>query len=411
MHAPLRREKFSFTNNDGETLAGLIERPVGQVRAWVLFAHCFTCSKNIGAATRISRYLATRGFGVLRFDFTGLGNSEGDFANTSFSSNIDDLLAAAEAMGESHGEPALLVGHSLGGAAVLAAAPHIDNCRAVATIGAPSEPAHVTHLFVDHGEQLAEQGKATLRLGGREFTVARQFIEDLERHALQEQLPELNRALLIMHSPVDDVVDIEHARRIYDSAQHPKSFISLEEADHLLSDPRDAEYVAELLSAWASRYLQEEIVEPEARPRVPGGQVLVVEREGYTQDIYSDRHFLVADEPTSAGGADLGMSPYELLLSGLGACTAMTLRMYAQHKSLPLQGVEVRLRHQRIHAKDCEDCESKTGMLDQIERDITLRGDFTPEQRERMLQIADRCPVHRTLHSEVKVRSRLVDET
>ena len=284
MHSTLQREKFSFTNNDGDTLDGLIERAHGEVKAWVLFAHCFTCSKNIGAATRISRYLAARGFGVLRFDFTGLGNSEGDFANTNFSSNIDDLLAAAEAMIESDRAPALLVGHSLGGAAVLAAAPHIDTCRAVATVGAPSEPAHVTHLFADAREALARDGVARVRLGQREFTVARQFIEDLERHALQEQLPELGRALLIMHSPSDDVVEIEHARRIYESAQHPKSFVSLENADHLLSDPRDAEYVAELLAAWASRYLQTDQTEQPARPRVEPGDVLVVEREGYTQD-------------------------------------------------------------------------------------------------------------------------------
>lgn len=407
-----RSEKLEFQNGRGETLAARLERPPGEPRAYAIFAHCFTCSKDSAAAARVSRALAARGIAVLRFDFTGLGGSEGDFANTSFSSNVADLVAAAEHLREHHGAPTLLVGHSLGGAAVLAASRRLPEVRAVATIGAPSEPAHVRHLLVDAEERIEREGRARVEIAGRPFEIARGFLEDLDEQSLGEELGALRAALLVLHSPLDDVVGIEHAERIYRSARGYRSFVTLVDADHLLTRRRDAEYAAETIATWASRYLELDDDEETAREPLGEGEVRVTEHERpYTTRVEAGQHVLLADEPARVGGADRGPTPYGYLLAGLGSCTSMTLRMYADRKQWPLEGVSVVLRHERIHVDDCERCttDGDRGRIDRIERDIEIVGDaLTDEQRARLLEIADRCPVHRTLENEKEIVTRLV---
>ncbi len=404
----MRSEKIEFPGSRGASLAARLDIPDGELRACALFAHCFTCSKETLAATRISAALAGNGFAVLRFDFTGLGGSGGDFANTDFSSNVADLVAAADYLRREHGAPSLLIGHSLGGAAVLAAAAQVPEVRAVATIGAPADPAHVAHLFAAARTEIEAQGEAEVEIAGRTFRIRKEFLDDIESTRLDRAIGGLRRALLIFHSPVDRIVGIENAERIYRAAKHPKSFVSLDRADHMLGDKADAAWVADVLAAWSQRYLE---AAAETAPAEDDGEgrVLVEETgEGrFVQRIRSGRHVLVADEPRSVGGDDRGPGPYDLLLAALGACTSMTLRMYAEHKKLPLQGVSVNLRHDKIHASDCADCETREGKIDVIEREIALEGPLDDAQRGRLLEIADRCPVHRTLHSEVKVRSRL----
>jgi len=407
----IRKERFEFQNDVGEQLAGLLERPEGPIAAVALFAHCFTCSKDIAAASRISRALAANGMAVLRFDFTGLGHSEGEFANTNFSSNVSDLRRAADALREQLQAPQLLVGHSLGGAAVLAVAADIPEVKAVVTIGAPSDPSHVAHLLKDKRTEIETEGEAEVALAGRTFTIKRQFLSDIESHRLAERIRTMGKALLVMHSPVDEIVSIDNASEIFLAARHPKSFISLDKADHLLMKRTDSQYVAATIGAWARRYLLDGDGEAQVesqRPRVGRGEVLVEEHDGkFAQNVYTDRHYLRADEPTSYGGKDSGPSPYEFLLAALGTCTAMTIRMYATRKKFDLTRVSVRLKHDKIHAEDCKHCDSREGRIDRIERSLELSGDLSDEQRNDILRIADRCPVHRTLHSEIDIQSRL----
>jgi uncharacterized OsmC-like protein/alpha-beta hydrolase superfamily lysophospholipase len=398
-------ERFDFPNAQGQTLAALLDRPAGEPRAYALFAHCFTCGKDIHAAKRVAEALTALGIAVLRFDFTGLGSSEGEFANTTFSSNVGDLVAAANELRRRAQAPAILVGHSLGGTAVLAAAAEVAEARAVVTIAAPCDPTHVTGLFKDRLEEIAAKGEVQATLAGRQFRISRAFVDDLAEHKLMERIANLRKALLIFHSPTDEIVAIDNASRIFAAAKHPKSFVSLAGADHVLSRRSDAAYVANVIHAWAERYLEA----PPPASEVAGDAKTVVVRETgqgrFQQEVTVGTHRFLADEPVEVGGLDSGPGPYDLLLAGLGACTAMTLRLYAERKALPLERVTVRLNHSRIHAADCADCETKEGMLDRIERAITLRGALDAEQRRRLLEIADKCPVHRTLTSEIDIRT------
>jgi uncharacterized OsmC-like protein/alpha/beta superfamily hydrolase len=412
---PVRFEKLTFPGSHDAVLAGRLELPEGEPRAYALFAHCFTCTKDIFAAGRIAEALAGHGIAVLRFDFTGLGASEGDFAHTNFSSNVQDLIKAADYLRQHYAAPTILIGHSLGGAAVLAAARRVPEAVAVATIAAPADPAHVAHLFTDKRAEIEASGEAEVHLAGRPFRIRKQFLDDIAQQSSAAMLGNLGKALLIFHAPHDQIVGIENAATIFQAARHPKSFVSLDDADHLLTRRADAIYVADVLAAWATRYIggsDTRVAEPVAPE---AGTVTVSDRGAgavrgisrLAQEILVGRHRLAADEPLEAGGSDLGPNPYDLLLAALGACTSMTLRLYADHKKWPLQHVRVDLSHQKIHAADCADCETREGRIDLIEREITLSGPLDEAQRQRLLEIAEKCPVHRTLHSEIKITSRL----
>jgi putative redox protein len=406
----MRTERFDFPNARGDKLAALLNLPDGEPASYALFAHCFTCGKDNLAAKRIAERLTDAGIAVLRFDFTGLGGSEGEFANTHFSSNVEDLVAAANHMRKTRRAPAILIGHSLGGAAMLAASHDIAEARAVVTIAAPYDPSHVLHLFRDRLDDIKTKGEIEVTLAGRGFRIRRDFLDDVAGQKLQERLADLRKALLIFHAPTDQTVGVDNASKIFLAARHPKSFVSLDDADHLLTKRRDALYVADVIVAWAARYLDAPAAAPAAETDEPNLVTVRETRQGkFQQDITVGRHHLTADEPVDAGGLDTGPGPYDLLLAALGACTAMTVRLYADGKNLPLERVTVRLSHEKIYAADCAECETKDGKIDRIERAITLEGALDDAQRQRLLEIAEKCPVHRTLESEVNVRTRLAD--
>jgi len=398
-------ERFTFTGHSGHTLAARLDLPDGPHLATALFAHCFTCSKDIPAVRRISARLAGAGIAVLRFDFTGLGHSEGEFANTSFTSNIEDLDHAATALASRDMAPSLLIGHSLGGAAVLAAAKRIDSAKAIVTIGAPSDPAHVTHNFDDALDQIEKQGRAEVCLGGRPVTIGKGFVDSVKGETLHEDLADLNRALLVLHAPRDEIVGIDNAAEIFTAAKHPKSFVTLDEADHLISDPSDAEYAAEVIAAWATRYL--DLAPPAPPPGEPEGIVRVSEADprGFLQDVNAGpEHHLLADEPEAYGGTDRGLSPYGFLSAGLGACTSMTIRMYARRKGWPLHHVSVDVSHDKVHAQDANS--RSDAKADKFTRVVRLEGDLSEDQRAKLMEIADKCPVHRTLERSSTVMTR-----
>ena len=399
----MRSERFDFPNSKGEKLAAVLDLPLGKPTAFTLFAHCFTCGKDILTAKRIAEQLTMRGIGVLRFDFTGLGGSEGEFANTHFSSNVDDLIAAADHLRKSYAAPTILIGHSLGGTAMLAAAHKIPEARGVVTIAAPYHPNHVTNLFKADIDKLRKQGEIEVSLAGRTFRIKREFLDDVAETNLKDCIANLRKALLVFHSPTDELVGIENASQIFIGAKHPKSFVSLAGADHLLSQRSDAVYVANVIAAWADRYLDQPETVPDAK--VEAGLVLVRETHGgkFQQEILTGPHHLLADEPVKVGGLGSGPGPYDFLLAGLGACTSMTIRLYADFKKLPLENVSVRLSHGKIHARDCETCDSKVSTLDHIDRAITLEGPLDDEQRKRLMEIADKCPVHKALQSKIDI--------
>lgn len=405
-----RSKKVEFTGALGDTLAAKLDFPNGQPRAFALFAHCFSCSKDIHAASRIARRLAGEGIAVLRFDFTGLGHSEGDFANTNFSSNIDDLVRASEHLAAEYEAPSILVGHSLGGAAVIAAAHQIPSVKAVVTIAAPADAEHVSHQFAESIEEIEEKGEATVSLAGRAFKIKKQFLDDIAGQSLENAVATLKRPILICHAPLDNSVGIENATRLFVAAKHPKSFLSLDSADHLLTREEDSHHVADVVSAWAERYAA-----PDPLPKPPKSvqDGVVVQETGlgkFQNWVVNQDHAILTDEPEAVGGLNSGMTPYGFVSSGLAGCTSMTIRMYADHKKIPLDRVTVSVVHNKSHVDDCESCEAgKPVKIDVFEKEIRLEGDLDEDQRQRLLEIADRCPVHRTLHEEVKVRTRLAD--
>jgi uncharacterized OsmC-like protein/fermentation-respiration switch protein FrsA (DUF1100 family) len=404
-------ERFRFSGSEGQQLAAALDTPEGVIHAYALFAHCFTCGKDVLAARRIAVALAAKGIAVLRFDFTGLGSSEGDFANSTFSSNVVDLVRAADHLRETRQAPAILIGHSLGGAAILAAAGHIPEAKAVVTIAAPSDPVHVTHLFRDKIEDIRAQGEVEVSLAGRPFRIKREFLDDVAEQSLMTQVMNLHKALLIMHSPTDDTVGIDNATKIFVAAKHPKSFVSLAGSDHLLSGKQDATYAADIIGAWAERYV--DLAAPQPAADTSGAPRNVVVRETrnskFQNAVVVGPHHLLADEPSAVGGEDTGPGPYDYVLAGLGACTSITMRMYADRKSLPLERITVTLSHSKIHAEDCAECETRVGLLDQFDRVISMEGALDVEQRKKLMEIADKCPVHRTLTSEIHIVTNAAD--
>jgi uncharacterized OsmC-like protein/alpha-beta hydrolase superfamily lysophospholipase len=391
--------RASFIGSDGHELSARLDLPAGPARAFAVFAHCFTCTKDIFAARRIASSLAAAGVGVLRFDFTGLGSSAGEFANTNFSSNVEDLVRAAAYLRDNYSAPAILVGHSLGGAAVLVAAHDIPEARAVVTINAPADVAHVLKNFGTSLEEVRDKGEAEVVLSGRQFRIRRSFIADAEQYRLADRISSLGKALLVMHAPHDAVVSIEHASKIFLAAKHPKSFVSLDDADHLLSNAGSAAYAARVIDAWASKYIPEA---PAASENETSGALIRETGQGtYQNSVALGRHRLIADEPAAAGGRDSGPSPYDYLSVALGACTSMTLRLYANYKNLTLGRISVTVRHGKTPAEHCVDCgavaEGREGKIDRFERVISVEGELDAALRAKLLEIAAKCPVHRTL--------------
>lgn len=407
-------QRLSFEGALGDALQARLDLPTGPILATAIFAHCFTCSKDIFAAKQIATQLASKGYAVFRFDFTGLGTSKGDFEDTNFSSNIDDLLRAAATLREAIAGPSLLVGHSLGGAAVLAAASQIPEVKAVATIGAPADVQHIEHAFGCHLDDIRDHGEADVSLAGRPFTIKKQFLEDLKVHKLTDQIATMKKALMVLHSPIDETVGIENASEIFLTAKHPKSFVSLDNADHLITNKDDAIYVADVISAWASRF-----VEGGHAPKrdVQLGALVAETGLGKFQNyVQVGHHTLLSDEPKDVGGLDSGPTPYDYLATALGACTTMTLRMYADFKKLPVDHIATEVIHNKVHGDDCAQCSAedierkadKKGKIDRFERRITLQGDLSDADRQSLLRIADKCPVHQTLEQGSVVVSELV---
>jgi putative redox protein len=401
----MQTQRLTFQGANGARLSARLELPVDERPiAYALFAHCFTCSKQYKAVVNISRALAQAHIGVLRFDFTGLGESEGDFADTTFSSNVDDLVAAAQYLEQNHEAPAILVGHSLGGAAVLQAAGRIPSAVAVATINAPAEPQHVKRHLKSSIEEIEANGAAQVLLAGRPFTIKKEFLDDLNQQNMERVISGLDRALLVFQSPDDAIVLSENGRRIFETAREPKSFISLPGADHLLTRPEDSEFVGASISAWAVRYLGAQKLTREEH--APKSLVFVkTGRARYHTEIFAGGHALVADEPESIGGTDTGPTPWGLLMASLGACTTITLRMYADRKQWPLEEIGVKLEHRKPEPA----AQSDTPPKHEIVQDLELVGSLDDAQRERLFEIAHRCPVHRALEAGVTMPLNLLE--
>ncbi|TBW28948.1 bifunctional alpha/beta hydrolase/OsmC family protein [Gramella sp. KN1008] len=401
----MQKINVKFKNSESQTLKGVLEIPtMAKPRNFAIFAHCFTCNKNFHAPTHISRSLASHGYGVLRFDFTGLGESEGDFADTNFSGNVEDLIAAADFLKAEYIAPNLIIGHSLGGAAALFAAKQIPSIKCIASINSPSSLSHVQKHFESSLEEIEKEGVAKVNIGGRSFRIKKHFVDDLRKNEDETALKDIRKSILILHSPQDNIVSIDHAEELYKAARHPKSFVSLDGADHLLSNEKDSQYTANVIASWASRYIEETIV-----PELETDHEVMANlgAEGYTTQMIAGKHNFVADEPESMGGNDLGPNPYELVSSGLAACTSMTIQMYARRKKWKVENVETHVSYSKKHSKDCENCEKDSSRIDHFEREISLKGPLEESQVDRLMEIANKCPVHRTLSSKSQISTRL----
>jgi putative redox protein len=405
----MHTKRLRFENASGDQLAALLDLPVDdEPIAYALFAHCFTCSKDYKGVARVSRALAAEGVAVLRFDFTGLGESEGDFSDTTFSSNVDDLVAAAAFMEREFEGPKILIGHSLGGAAVLHAARRIPSASAVATLAAPSSMDHLAGVIRSSQADIEESGKAVVQIGGRSFRIRREFLDDLSKVNMRDAVSGLGMPLLVCHSPADRTVGIDNATEIFAVAKHPKCFLSLDSADHLCSNPADARYAGSVIASWVRRYIGQP--QEELKQATPGdNRVVVRTEEGYRTEVLANGHSLVADEPLAVGGTNAGPTPYELLASALGACTSITIRMYADRKQWPLEAAEVRLTHEKVHCTDCEDPDRPSSRIDHFSSELRLEGPLDEAQRKRLLAVADRCPVHRTLKNAAEITTTLAE--
>ena len=405
----MKKIDVSFKNKDGQELQGVLDLPLNKApKNFAIFAHCFTCNKNFHAPSNISRSLASQGYGVLRFDFTGLGESEGDFADTNFSGNVEDLIAASDYLKENYSAPKMIIGHSLGGAAAIFASRQIESIQCMVTINAPSNLSHVKKHFESSMDEIQEQGFANIKIGGRSFRIKKHFVEDLDKNEKATALQEIKKALLIIHSPQDTIVSINHAEDLYRSAWHPKSFVSLDGADHMLSDRKDSEYTGNLIGAWASRYIEHESLEE----LITDHEVVAnLGKEGYTTQIKAGNHNFIADEPPKVGGSDLGPTPYELVSAGLAACTSMTIQMYARRKNWVVDNVETHVSYAKKHSDDCENCESKDSKIDVFEREIALAGDLDEKKIKRLMEIADKCPVHKTLSTTGTIKTKIREQS
>lgn len=404
------KNKVEFKNNEGINLAGTLELPLDQSPvAYAIFTHCFTCTQDYHIVRNISGALTRNGIAVLRFDLSGLGKSEGDFSETNFSTNVDDILSAANYLEENYTAPEVLIGHSFGGTASIVAAQILDSVNAVITIGSPAEAKHLLRHLKKEMEEIESQGEAFVKIVGRKFKLKKQFIENLQSIDMKKMIQNLNKAILILHSPLDETVSISNAGEIYQHARHPKSFVSLDKADHLLTNKEDAIYVGHIIHSWLQKYIDRAMFkEDDSKDLIVKNSSVAKTEKGFYTEVYANGHRLTADEPIKYGGSNLGPSPYDLLASALSACTSMTIRMYIDRKKWPLESVIVTTTHKKIHAKDCEECETDKGKVDVFERDIELIGSLTEEQKEKCLEIADKCPVHRTLHSDILVHTKLL---
>ncbi len=403
----MRTKRIKFKNSEELELSARLELPAGTgtPERFAIFAHCFTCGKNAKATTAISRALTQSGYGVLRFDFTGLGQSEGEFSDTGFSTNVQDIVDAAAFLQEFYRAPSLLVGHSLGGTAAIHAASKIKSIQALCTIGAPFEAVHVLNLFGKDRAEIHDKKNIKVQIASREFNIGDKFLEDLETISTADVLSKLKKPILIMHSPQDEIVEIQNAANIYNSAFHPKSFISLDGTDHLLTEDNDANYVARVLGAWVSRYICES---DDSKFQTEKQVAVQIGSDGFTTEVVAGEHYFLADEPKSVGGNELGPSPYELLNAALGACTAMTIKMYADRKKWRLDKATVHLSYNKEYDKDSANPEDRSSKIDFFERELELEGDLSEDQRERLLEIANKCPVHRTLtDNSVEVKTSL----
>lgn len=401
---PMKIEKLRIVNRHGLTLSAMLDLPViGRPLAYAIFAHCFTCSGNFRPVRQISQQLTQLGIGVLRFDFTGLGHSEGEFANSHFSANVEDMEDVYGYMQEHYQAPQLLIGHSLGGAAAIVGAATFPQVKAVVTIGTPASVEHTTRHFSHQIDDIEAKGEVMVNIGGRPFTIDRNFVEQFAQINLPEITHALKKPLLVMHSPVDDIVDISNAQQLFHQAFHPKSFVSLDQADHLLTNDTDSRYVGSVIAGWVQRYLplQGDALDTKGEQLVAQ---LKPQEDGFTTNIQTQHHAFVADEPASVGGSSLGATPYEYLSAALAACTTMTLKIYAESRKWDLQEVYVYISHNKQHV---DDMGNKT-FLDVLDKKLELVGNLDETQRQKLKEIASKCPVHRTLLGEVVIETALL---
>jgi uncharacterized OsmC-like protein/pimeloyl-ACP methyl ester carboxylesterase len=405
----MKSTKLKIVNRKGLTLNAHLELPANQKpNYYAIFAHCFTCSSSLSAVRNVSRALTQDGFAVVRFDFTGLGRSEGEFADSHFSANVEDLLDVHGYMAEHYDAPSLLVGHSLGGAAVLVAASKIEAIKAVATVGAPATVGHVKHLFSHQVEDIKDEGNIEVNIGGRPFVINEDFIAEFNKTDLPAIVKNLRKPLLIMHSPFDKIVGIENAEQLYHKAHHPKSFVTLDGADHLLTEEKDSQYVGDVIGTWAKRYfpkVENGMLNTEGEQLV--GHLNSIE-DNFTTSIQTKNHSFIADEPLSIGGSDFGPSPYEYLNAALASCTVMTLKLYAERKQWDLKEVFVYVSHSRKHSDDLQVDVEKPKYLDHISKKLKFVGNLDAKQKERLKEIASRCPVHKTMTSKVIFETEVV---